>query len=144
MSEVEIADELINLSRISSVGILNFIDDSFNIPNQRFKTILQIMIEGQFNFQWHSFFRCCAIDAVSYTHLDVYKRQGPYHYPKHDRTPYGAFPVDHTPFIILVNLWTINIIDIETDKIVYSSYFNRYNDPISFTGHSLYISSTLF
>ena len=66
-------------------------------------------------------------------------QNGPYTYPKHDRTPYGAFPIDNTPYIVLANLWTVSILNVETEKIIYSSSFNINNNPISFTGHSLCI-----
>lgn len=44
-----------NIGRIKSV---NFIDDTFNVPPQRFKDILRMMIKNQYSFKWHSYFRC--------------------------------------------------------------------------------------
>lgn len=42
--------------------MVNFISDSFNMPNSRFKEILRMMIRNKYNFEWHSYFRCQSID----------------------------------------------------------------------------------
>jgi len=50
---------------LHSIGVthLLFIDDTFNIPKQRFKDILRMMIRNRFNFRWFSYFRCANADA---------------------------------------------------------------------------------
>lgn len=50
--------ELSALAKIKSVKSVHFIDDTFNVPPGRFKSILQMMIKNNFDFHWHSYFRC--------------------------------------------------------------------------------------
>lgn len=49
--------ELDSLNRIESVSLVYFIDDTFNIPPQRFKEVLRMMIRKNYRFKWHSFLR---------------------------------------------------------------------------------------
>ena len=53
-----------NLNYIHSLGVkyVVFIDDSFNIPLERFKNLLRMMIRNQYHFQWFSFFRISHAD----------------------------------------------------------------------------------
>jgi len=44
------------------VNRINFIDDTFNIPAERFKSILKMMIRQKYHFKWHSYLRCQYID----------------------------------------------------------------------------------
>lgn len=48
------------LRQLHDLGVryLHFVDDTFNIPKQRFKDICQMMINNNFEFKWTSFFRC--------------------------------------------------------------------------------------
>jgi anaerobic magnesium-protoporphyrin IX monomethyl ester cyclase len=50
--------ELDSLARIGSVRSVYFIDDTFNIPTDRFKTILRMLLKNRYDFKWHSYFRC--------------------------------------------------------------------------------------
>lgn len=50
--------ELRALQKIKTVKSLHFIDDTFNVPQKRFKEILRMMIKHQFEWSWHSYFRC--------------------------------------------------------------------------------------
>lgn len=52
------------LRYLHSVGVthLLFIDDTFNIPKNRFKEICRMMIRNRFNFRWFSYFRCANAD----------------------------------------------------------------------------------
>ncbi len=59
----EIEKELHGLKKIKRVKSLHFIDDTFNVPVDRFKNILRMMIRNKFNFKWHSYFRCQFADA---------------------------------------------------------------------------------
>lgn len=54
----EIEAELNRLSKIKTVNSLHFIDDTFNIPKERYKEILKTIIKNKFKFKWHSYFRC--------------------------------------------------------------------------------------
>ena len=54
-----------NLDYIHTLGVryLVFIDDSLNIPEDRFKAILRMMIEKEYGFKWFSFFRISHSDG---------------------------------------------------------------------------------
>ena len=52
---------------------LVFVDDTFNVPLPRFKNLLRMMIERQWNFQWISFFRCSNADEETF---DLMARSG--------------------------------------------------------------------
>jgi p-methyltransferase len=43
-----------------------FIDDTFNIPLNRFKEICRMMIRRRFNFRWFSYFRCANADLEAF------------------------------------------------------------------------------
>jgi hypothetical protein len=45
---------------------LVFVDDTFNVPLPRFKQLLRIMIDSQWNFQWISYFRCSNADEEAF------------------------------------------------------------------------------
>lgn len=53
-----IEKELETLDKIGTVKSVHFIDDTFNIPQERFKEILRMIIKNKFSFKWHSYFRC--------------------------------------------------------------------------------------
>lgn len=57
-----------NLDYIHSIGVkyITFIDDSLNIPLERFKSILRLMIRKQYHFHWCSFFRISHSDEETY------------------------------------------------------------------------------
>ena len=63
------------MQQIHKAGVKNiiFIDDTFNVPLQRFKKILRMMINNQFNFNWASFFRCATADDLTF---DLMKESG--------------------------------------------------------------------
>jgi anaerobic magnesium-protoporphyrin IX monomethyl ester cyclase len=42
---------------VGTVTTLTFIDDTFNVPKERFKEILRMMIRNNYGFKWNSFFR---------------------------------------------------------------------------------------
>jgi anaerobic magnesium-protoporphyrin IX monomethyl ester cyclase len=54
--------ELAVLDKIRTVKYIHFVDDTFNIPPERFKEILRMMIKHKFRFRWHSYLRCQAVD----------------------------------------------------------------------------------
>lgn len=45
------------LKELGGVTTITFIDDTFNVPKKRFKDILRLMIERDYRFNWHSFYR---------------------------------------------------------------------------------------
>lgn len=54
--------ELCQIQERSNVRNLVFIDDTFNVPADRFKEILRMMIRNQFTFRWYSYLRCNIMD----------------------------------------------------------------------------------
>jgi radical SAM PhpK family P-methyltransferase len=56
------------LEYLHSIGThyLVFVDDTFNVPLPRFKKLLRIMIDRQWNFEWISFFRCSNADEEAF------------------------------------------------------------------------------
>lgn len=65
---------------------------------------------------------------------------GPYQYPDRDRTPYTLHPIHNSPYIILVSLWGINIINFITEEKSPRICFNINKAPVKSMGHSLFIS----
>jgi radical SAM PhpK family P-methyltransferase len=61
MSLDSIERELDYLDRVGIRHVL-FIDDTFNVPVQRFKEICRLMIRKQYGFRWFSYFRCANAD----------------------------------------------------------------------------------
>lgn len=59
-------EENFNYLKQCKVKYLVFIDDSLNIPLERFKAILKIMIKNKYNFKWFSFFRISHSDKETY------------------------------------------------------------------------------
>ncbi|MBW8687201.1 PhpK family radical SAM P-methyltransferase [Chitinophaga rhizophila] len=53
-----IIEELKLLSKIPTLKSVHFVDDTFNIPKERFKTLLREKIRHGFDFKWHSYYRC--------------------------------------------------------------------------------------
>jgi p-methyltransferase len=58
----EVENELRQIQERSNVRNLVFIDDTFNVPADRFKEILRMMIRNQFTFRWYSYLRCNIMD----------------------------------------------------------------------------------
>ncbi|MCP4220422.1 MAG: radical SAM protein, partial [bacterium] len=65
--------ELDKLARIPSIKSLQFIDDTLNIPQKRFKELLRLMIKKQYNFRWHSHYRCQFADRET---VELMKESG--------------------------------------------------------------------
>ncbi len=65
--------ELDTLSQLGTVKSVNFIDDTFNIPQDRFKQILRMMIKNKYNFNWNSYLRCQFIDRET---VELMKESG--------------------------------------------------------------------
>lgn len=53
---------------LHSIGVrqLLFIDDTFNIPLDRFKDLCRMLIKNKYNFNWFSYFRCANADEEAY------------------------------------------------------------------------------
>jgi radical SAM PhpK family P-methyltransferase len=68
-----IEEELNALESVGKVKSVYFMDDTFNIPPQRFKEILRMIIRNKYSFKWHSFFRCQFADAET---VELMKESG--------------------------------------------------------------------
>lgn len=55
--------ELNRLKGIQSVGNVNFIDDTFNVPVNRFKDLMRMIIKNNYPFRWIANFRCQFADG---------------------------------------------------------------------------------
>jgi radical SAM PhpK family P-methyltransferase len=55
---VDLVEKELNAIRdIGGVTTLTFIDDTFNVPKERFKEICRMMIRNNYGFKWNSFYR---------------------------------------------------------------------------------------
>lgn len=54
--------ELNSLEKLGTVTSVSFVDDTFNVPPDRFKEILRMMIKNKYSFKWNSYLRCQYID----------------------------------------------------------------------------------
>lgn len=54
--------ELDKLEKSGKVKTVYFTDDTFNVPIDRFKEILKMMIKENYSFTWHSYIRCQYLD----------------------------------------------------------------------------------
>ncbi|MBW4080398.1 radical SAM protein [Paenibacillus sp. S150] len=57
MSSVETIERQLRQLAKMGVQFIIFNDDTFNVPNKRFKDLCKMMIENRFNFQWFCYFR---------------------------------------------------------------------------------------
>ncbi|RCX18354.1 radical SAM PhpK family P-methyltransferase [Anaerobacterium chartisolvens] len=68
-----IEKDLNALRDIGSVKMLTFIDDTLNVPKDRFKELLRTMVKNKYNFKWNCFYRCDFRDEES---LELMKEAG--------------------------------------------------------------------
>jgi len=69
----EIEKELNMIEQIGTVKSVHFIDDTFNVPRDRFKKILKMMIANKYTFNWHSHYRCQFADKET---VELMKESG--------------------------------------------------------------------
>jgi radical SAM PhpK family P-methyltransferase len=50
--------ELERLSDLGTVTTITFLDDTFNVPKERFKALLRLMIKNRYGFKWNCCYRC--------------------------------------------------------------------------------------
>ena len=65
--------ELDSIRRRGDVHNVVFIDDTFNVPLERFKRICRLMIDENYGFEWYSYFRCGNADREAF---DLMARSG--------------------------------------------------------------------
>jgi anaerobic magnesium-protoporphyrin IX monomethyl ester cyclase len=69
----EIEKELNMIEKIGTVKSLHFIDDTFNVPQKRFREILKMMIKNKYSFKWYSHYRCQFADKET---IELMKESG--------------------------------------------------------------------
>jgi len=57
MSVELVEKELTTIRDLGGVTTLTFIDDTFNVPKERFRELLRMMIRNNYGFKWNSFYR---------------------------------------------------------------------------------------
>lgn len=57
-----IKQELDALRKVGTVTHLHFTDDTFNVPKNRMKELMKVMIREKYNFKWNCYFRCDHMD----------------------------------------------------------------------------------
>lgn len=65
--------ELDEINKLGKVKNLMFIDDTFNVPPDRFKEILRMLIRKKYDFSWYSYFRCQFADRET---VELMKESG--------------------------------------------------------------------
>jgi hypothetical protein len=73
LNSVEVMERQLEELRTMGTTDLVFVDDTFNVPLPRFKTLLQMMISRKFDFRWVSFLRCSNVDEAA---MDLMKESG--------------------------------------------------------------------
>jgi anaerobic magnesium-protoporphyrin IX monomethyl ester cyclase len=73
MSLEAIEAELNTLKSLNKDIALTFIDDTLNVPPERFKKLLRLMIKNKYNFKWQSYFRCQYADRET---VEMMKESG--------------------------------------------------------------------
>lgn len=73
LADIEVVEREMRQLKEMGTEYLIFIDDTFNVPLPRFKKLLRMMVDNQFNFKWVSFFRCANADEEAY---DLLKASG--------------------------------------------------------------------
>jgi p-methyltransferase len=56
------------LDDLRSIGVTHivFVDDTFNVPLDRFKDLCRMMVRKKYGFRWLSYFRCANADAEAF------------------------------------------------------------------------------
>jgi len=68
-----IENELDSIRDLGGIENVVFIDDTFNVPLERFKEICRLMIRKNYRFNWFSYFRCSNSDEEA---IDLMARSG--------------------------------------------------------------------
>jgi len=68
-----VEQELDVINSIGKVSSLNFIDDTLNVPPDRFKELLKMMIKKRYKFKWNSHYRCQFADRET---VELMKESG--------------------------------------------------------------------
>lgn len=59
VAEIDLVEKMLNdINDLGSVSYITFIDDTLNVPVERFKEMLRMFIKNKYKFKWSAFFRC--------------------------------------------------------------------------------------
>lgn len=64
-SLLKVEEELRQIDSRGNIKSVLFIDDTFNVPIDRFKEFLKMLIRNKFKFKWYSYLRCQFMDEES-------------------------------------------------------------------------------
>ncbi len=71
---VDLVEKELNAIRdIGTITTLTFIDDTFNVPKERFRMMMRLMIDNNYGFKWNSFYRSDHGDAET---IDLMAKAG--------------------------------------------------------------------
>jgi p-methyltransferase len=62
LMDIENAVDTVRRAKEAGAGALFFVDDTFNVPQERFAILLDRLIEEKINLPWYSFLRCQFVD----------------------------------------------------------------------------------
>lgn len=69
----DLCKELDQLDQLENVNSVSFIDDTFNVPLQRFRKIMDVFYEKKYRFKWNCYFRCQYADEET---VAIMKKSG--------------------------------------------------------------------
>ena len=73
LTPAQVERQLDAIAAIGSISTLTIVDDTFNVPGERFKQILRMMIRNEYRFKWNCYLRCDHVDEES---IDLMAKSG--------------------------------------------------------------------
>ncbi len=73
LNSIEVLEDQFRTLCELGVKHVYFIDDTFNVPLPRFKSLMRMIIDNRFDFEWTSYFRCANADEETF---DLIKEAG--------------------------------------------------------------------
>jgi len=61
VASVEVVEHELEMLKSRGVENVVFVDDTFNVPEERFRQLCEMMIRRRFDFRWFSYFRCGSV-----------------------------------------------------------------------------------
>jgi p-methyltransferase len=61
VASVEVVERELEILKSRGVENVVFVDDTFNVPEERFRQLCEMMIRRRFDFRWFSYFRCGSV-----------------------------------------------------------------------------------
>jgi anaerobic magnesium-protoporphyrin IX monomethyl ester cyclase len=73
LSPLEYCEAEMRVIKAMGVRHIQFVDDTFNVPEKRFKALLRMMIANKFDFRWNSYYKCQYADRET---VELMKESG--------------------------------------------------------------------